>query len=722
MRKQKYFNLLILQLLLLTISTHNVYSQKEGLFTISGTVVDSATLEPLYGVYILAGKSGTQTDKNGEFALKDIPAGEVDLTTIYFSSYSKKTTRFYIQNDTVINFVLSEPTTELDEVVVTGTRTEKRLSEAPIQTMVIKSREIQKAGASSTLESLTDNIPGIVVTPNAMGNNMRIKGLNSRYILFLVDGERMVAEGAGGNINLSQIDVNNIERIEMVSGAGSALYGSNAVGAVINIITKKPAEKFEAGANIIAESNNTWQTKAEIGSKLKKLSARMSGSRSTSDGFGSDGGAFASQYEDWNSNMKLSYNLSDNRDINLTGRFFRHETFNPSTTMNTSHPLTYSVDIGVNGGFMSADKRNDLSVSLGWNKYYDYDVFERLDDLKEKQNSADYLSTRIVNTFKANDRIEIVGGVEFNHEENFALTTLGPEPTTKYVEDINLFGQTDIKPVENLDIVAGARYTYNSQFGSAFSPKLSLMYDIGGFKFRGGIGSAFRAPSIKELYYDFDHNGSFWVYGNKDLEAENGLYTSLSAEYTKNSFNSSISAYYNDIDNKITQYKTIRIEGDNSYEDRHYKNVSSSTLKGFDFNISYVLLKIVTLKGTYSYCDAVDNSTGLQLDSNVKHSGTLSTTWNGKIVRSPFSLQLSGRMNSPIKFDAVITDEEGNETTSFSESRPYSIWKLTFVKPFNLGRNSLELTMKCDNIFNFSEESFINPGRTFYMGLRYAFR
>lgn len=77
---------------------------------------------------------------------------------------------------------------------------------------------------------MEDNIPGIISEPNGMGNNLRIRGLNSRYILFLVDGERLVGEGAGGNINLDQIDVANIKRIEMINGAASVLYGSNAVG------------------------------------------------------------------------------------------------------------------------------------------------------------------------------------------------------------------------------------------------------------------------------------------------------------------------------------------------------------------------------------------------------------------------------------------------------------------------------------------------------------
>ena len=199
-----------------------------------------------------------------------------------------------------------EKNLDLDEVVVTGTRTEKRLSEVPVLTTVIKEEEIRRAGAASALETLQDNLPGVVISPNAMGNNMRIKGLNSRYILFLVDGERMVSEGAGGNINLDQIDVDNIERIEVINGAASSLYGSNAVGAVINIITKKPKSKVEAGANVIGESNNTWKYKVEVGSSLKNFTTRVSGFRNTSDGFGGDGnGPYNAKYEDMGANFNM---------------------------------------------------------------------------------------------------------------------------------------------------------------------------------------------------------------------------------------------------------------------------------------------------------------------------------------------------------------------------------------------------------------------------------
>jgi len=714
MKIKNYYFLLLLLLCAVSLNAQNKF------YNISGFVLDSLRNEPLMGVYVTTGKQGSQTDNKGYFIINNVPQGNIILKTVYYSSYNMITKSILLSNDTSVVFIMPENPHHLEEIVVTGTRTEKRLSDTPILTTVIKSKEIQKSGAISTLESLQDNIPGIVVSPNAMGNNMLIKGLNSRYILFMIDGERLVSEGASGNINLDQIDVNNIKRIEVINGAASALYGSNAVGAVINIITKEPIDKFEAGANIIEESNNTWNTKIDAGIKLKKISTRISAFRNSSDGFGEDGtGAYAARYEDYGGNVKLNYKPIERFNFNVIGRYFLHETFNVDGSMNVSHPLTHTFALGTNIGYISSDKRNNIRLSMNWDKYFDYIVLEKKNNEEHKQNTADYISSRLVNSFKANEKLEIVGGLEHNHEENYAIKTLGINPTTKALDDINAFAQADYKILNNLDMVAGARYTYNTQFNFAFTPKVSIMYEIGGFKFRTGIGTAFRAPSIKELYYDFDHQGMFWIYGNPDLKAEKGLYSSISAEYIKDNFNGSLSAYYNNIDNKITQYDVINSEGAN---EKYYKNVSSAILKGVDISLSYILFKELVIKGNYSYCNAKDNSTGLQLSSNVKHSGTISVTWNSNIAHSPFSLQIAGRMNSPKLYQEVLTNNEGDETYSLSESKTYCVWKVVFVKPFDIKKHTLELTLKCDNIFNFKDSSFINPGRQYLIGLRYAFK
>ena len=707
----------ILFILIISFISINTQAQ-DRTFSISGVVFDSITNKPLSGVFISIGNKGVQTNSKGKYIITNVPAGSVKLGTMFYNFYTQEFKNINLQKDTVVNFNITSQLS-VDEVVVTGTRTEKRLSNTPILTTVINERSMRTSASTNALESLLDNVPGIIGSQNAMGANLRIKGLNSRYVLFLVDGERMVAEGASGNINLNQVDINNIKKIEMINGAASALYGSNAVGAVINFITKEPIHKFQAGVDIVGETNNTLRTGANIGMNLKKVKVNTGGFRHSSDGFEIKDGHYAARYEDYGGNIKVNYKPIDRMNIALSGRYFSHETFNPeSGSMNTSHLMTQNMNVGTNASLNSTDERNNLNLSFNYNKYFSFDILEKKNDEKQKKDEASYISTRLLNSFSPSEKWEIVAGIEHNNERNFSTTTLGEGDNAKMIDDVNLFGQVEYELLRNFDVVAGARYTYNSQFKSAFTPKMSLMYELSNFKFRAGVGSAFRAPSIKELYYDFDHQGMFWIYGNPNLKAEKGVFSSLSTEYSKNLFNGSISAYYNDINNKITQYEVAV----NNRTEMHYKNVNSATLRGFDITLSQIFFRQLTAKVNYSYCDAKDNTTGLQLPSNVKHSGTISATWNGPIAKRPISLHVSGILNSPRQYNEIITNDAGEDILELSQSKSHSIWKISVVKPIRINKHTIELTAKIDNLFGFRADTYVNSGRMFLVGVRYSFK
>lgn len=619
-------------------------------------------------------------------------------------------------NDTIS---MCDKVWNINEVVVTGTRTEKRLSKTPVLTTLIRSDEIVKAAATSVLETLQDNIPGIVVSANAMGNNMRIKGLNSRYILVLVDGERLVSEGAGGNINLSQINVNDIEHIEMVNGAASALYGSNAVGAVINIITKKTANPLDVGANASFGSHASWFRQVSLSSKINKLRLKGNLFSNSSDGFGSDGnGAYAARYSDKGGTVWSEFEIQPSLFARFSARYYRHETFNPQSSMDVEHPLNRKITFCGSVEHVFAESRHRIRFSGNWDRFLDDRVMEKKDNRKDRQNMADNISVRLTDTYKVCSGLESVGGLEYNKERNYAIKTLGSDPVTKHIYDYNLFDQLEWKISNQWTFVGGVRYTYNSQFHSAFSPKIACMYSVGNYKFRASMGTAFRSPDIKELYYNFDHQGMFWVYGNPDLKAEKGWYNSLSAEYTKGFFNASLSAYINCIFDKITQYDKINAQG---ADGKYYKNVNSVTLKGFDVNCSWLLFNKLLLKATYSYCNARDNATGLQLDSNVMHSSTVSLTWNDRFFSNPFSLMLSSRYNSPILYQSSDLNSDNTEKVIKLQSKPYSIWKVVVRQSVTIHKHSFSITLKCDNLFNFKDTSFIDPGRQYLVGLQYLF-
>ncbi|MFW5759428.1 MAG: TonB-dependent receptor [Cyclobacteriaceae bacterium] len=710
----------VLTTLLIILSMHLLFAHEKSI-----QILDKSTGDPVQFAHVKwisledQNKTGFGvSNEQGHITVDDFNSSRL-LVSISCIGYKPLKDTVNIHSNTT--FYMEEDILNLEQVVVTGTRTPKRLADVPVQTTVIPKADIKKAGAVSPLEILQDNVPGIVSSANAMGNNLRMRGLNSRYILFLVDGERLVSEGSGGNINLDQIDFNTIERIEVVNGASSALYGSNAVGAVINIITKKPVHNFEGGITTSIQSFNTSRLQANIGSNLDKTTIGASFFRNKTDGFDIEGRAMSKPHTDYGSDVKFKLKPMERISVNLNSRLFQHEIFNFPGTMNVSHDLERKISLGGKTDFQSNNNRNDLTASINYDKFFKFDVLERKDDLLEKQNDISNISARLMNTYSSETEWELVGGAEYNFEgiSTDSSKILGSEPTVKKVRDANVFIQWQNTVFKRLEFVLGSRYTYNEQFGSAFSPKLSLMYKTGKFTFRGGTGFAFRAPSLKELYYNFNHNGSFWVYGNPDLVPENGLYNSLSAEFTKGTLNMSLSVYQNYISNKITSY---RIMSEIGQPDRYYRNISSSTLQGTDFNISWVLFRQLTLKSTYSYTDARDNNTNLQLTGNVKHSTTFALTWNHKVDESPFSLQFSGRLSSPILYEYTESAENGNDVIIKDKSNPYNIWKAAFIKPFRINEHLFELTLKCDNIFSFSDLYYTNPGRQYFAGIRYNFR
>ncbi|TKG90392.1 TonB-dependent receptor [Puteibacter caeruleilacunae] len=706
-----------LQLLLLMMSITSVFAQKHII------LLEEGSEKPVSDAYVqwqsLHGAREPEFTVSDEQGGIDITSNEDRLVLVVSRiGYVSVTDTFDMKK--VESIDLKRDVHNIDQVVVTGTRTVKRLADVPVKTTVISASQIRKSGAVSVLETLEDYMPGVVTESNAMGNNMRIKGLNSRHILFLVDGERLVAEGAGGNINFDQINVNSIERIEIVDGAASALYGSNAIGGVINIITKKPMHYFDLGVNTSYQSHNTIKLQTDVGVNREKVLLRAGVFRNSSDGFDLDNGPYAARYTDFGGDVTLGYKFSKRIRTNFVGRYFQHERFNRAISMDVKHDLNRKLTLGANGNVESRDRTNDLKISVNFDKFYSYDVMEKKNDDLEEGFNASYLSSRLVDRFSNDDQWELVGGLEYNYEQitTKESKTLGEIPTKKSVNDVNVFGQFQYTFFRKVDVVAGARYTYNSQFNSAFSPSLSMMYRSGCFKVRGGLGRSFRAPSIKELYYKFDHQGSFWIFGNPDLNAEHGVYSSLSIEFSNDKFNVSLGGYHNQIDDKITGYVVIEDGKDN----RYYKNVSSATLKGIDLNVSCHIIKPIVLKGSYSYCDAQDDLTGLQLESNVKHSGTVALNWSGDILQSPLSVQFTGRMNSPRLYQSLYIDDEGNEALSLNESDSYSIWKVTLVKPLRIKKHQMELTFKCDNIFEFKEQDFINPGRQYLLGVRYRFQ
>lgn len=612
---------------------------------------------------------------------------------------------------------------EIEEVVVTGTRSEKRLSESPILTTLIRSSDIVKAGNTTMNQVLEDNIPGLLVyDAGAMGTDMYIKGLTTQYILILVDGERLASNGRSGNVNLDQIDVTTVQRVEYINGAASSLYGSNAMGGVINIITKNPTQKISTGAEYAYENTGNNKVRANVSSKLDKFAVSANGSYAEQDYYVPDEGSVLSEYDEASADLKIQYNPKDRMKITGTGRYYQIETFNAPGSASVSHSLERSFTAGGLIDYTSSDYKNNITASISYNGSYQYDVLsEEYDNFVQPNDLNGYFSSRVIDSYTFNKKLDVMGGVEFNREGSSSVDKLesGDDDSTianKSLIDASLLAQADWDIYDNFTAIIGARFTYNEMFGSSFDPKLSLLYKLNKFSFRGGIGTAYKAPTLRELYYDFEHTGGgsavFYISGNPDLKAEKGFFSSLSTEYTTKDFNVSGSLYYNNIRNKINMVTDYGSDYSGNMDNQVYENVGQAIIYGFDMNLRYTLLQQIVLNANYTLNFSEDAETGLQIAGTSRHYCTLSTTWNGKIKNEPFSIQASGRLSSP-RFS--YSDGELVSTEN------YSIWKAVLVKPITINEHVITVTFKVDNIFNFTHDYYTTVGRQFMFGLRYNF-
>ena len=217
---------------------------------ISGTVTGDRR-EPLTGATILVKEIaglGAVTDTEGRYELRLPDKKEYTLTATYIGYFDAKQT-LAADHGGVLDFQLNENPTLLEQVVVTGTRTPKLLKDVPIVTRVITESDIRRTDATNIGDLLQTELPGIEFSYSMnQQTSLNMAGFGGNSVLFLVDGERLAGETLD-NVDYSRLNMDNVQRIEIVKGAASSLYGSNAVGGVVNIISRESQEPWSVNVN-----------------------------------------------------------------------------------------------------------------------------------------------------------------------------------------------------------------------------------------------------------------------------------------------------------------------------------------------------------------------------------------------------------------------------------------------------------------------------------------
>ena len=701
---------------------------------LKGVVIQKENQQPMPGasVYFSGTTIGTATNNKGEYKIKNLKPGDYDLV-VSFSGYSRQKQKITIKEGiNVLNFAMVESKSQLGEIVVTGTGTAHHFKTAPVQTELISKKVIASSGASDFNELMMSVSPSFDFNPGTMGSFMTINGLGNDFILVLVDGKRMYGD-VGGNTDLNRINPDDVERIEVLKGASSLLYGSDAIAGVVNIITKKSKQKVNVSNTSRIREHRTFQQSNAVDLNLGKFSWNGNFNHKRSDGwklspFEIDDEELVeteamaqNKYKDKTFSHSLTFRATDKLEIYAGNSYYEKDMYRPQSVGKYGYHFTdRTFEVGAK---LLLNKKDYLSVDYNYDqfKYYykynqeykDYMPGDKSINNDQKMNN---LRFKYVKVFSENNKLTI--GEDYLEEKMVSKDRLVDGKAETHT--ISLYVQDEMTFFNKLDIVAGARIVKHKEFGSAFTPKVSLLYKLDHFNFRGTYGYGFKAPSVKELYYAYEKRGNLYL-GNEDLDPQKSQYSSLGVEFHSDFLSASITGYINNVDDLIA-YKTIDLEpGDTENKikrrRKHY-NVEESKSQGIDFLLNAKLGAGFTLGGGYSYVDAKDETTNEKLDGVAENYGNVRLTYDRSWKSYSFNAIILGRIQDEKSYD--------NETNN---AKGYDIWKLSTNHKFlNLGSFILEAQLGVDNIFDYVDDSpygshygTINPGRTFFAGITINF-
>ena len=707
-----------------------------GQITLKGRVIDAKSGKALIGANVrLIGTSiGIATNNKGEFILEKVPEGAYTLRASY-SGYEVSSMNINSSKSDIL-FKLKSSLINLDQVVVSGTGTHRRLKDSPVPVEVMTASDIKKGGISTIEDALVMLNPSFSFRPTAMGTNMTLNGMKGDYILILVNGKKMTGD-ISGYVDLSRIDMGRVKRIEILKGAASSLYGSDAIAGVINIITDQPHDALNimsttrfGGKGSFIENINTdinvgkftsstsYQRRQSDGWQLSKITEdSVPTRRKVSDKFHSD-----------IVNQRFAFDPSKNLNIYVEGSYFTKEIERPvnkdaKDLSGFDYDMSYeNYTIGLGGKYLFGNSAY-ISLDVNANNYEYYKVYTR--DIISKSDTTThageeiltkrqrYLSTNLKGVFKIGKYNKISIGSEYVKDYLKNPTDL---TESKNVYTLALYAQDEIRILKKLQLVPGFRYIYHETFKNKFTPKIAAMYSLGEFNFRLSYAAGFKAPLLTDLYYykEATKKGKQTItIGNPDLKPEKSNYYSFNTEYTSKYCNISVNGYINDLRDVIaTKDLTTDEDKANGINSRTtYENLNKARTQGVDISVNSYLGAGFSLGGGYSYVDARDRKTKIRLEESTRHSGTIRANYIHEWNNYRLNVNLNGRLQGK-KF--VKSTEK--------DAPKYQIWNLTTNHSFSpVGMFLFEINAGIENLFDYSQNlpygsnlGTLSPGRTFF--------
>ncbi len=521
---------------------------------------------------------------------------------------------------------------ELEEVIVTATRTIRQLSSLPLPAQIVTKKEI-RAINSLRLNDILNEQTGLIVVRDH-GEGIQMQGMDSDYTLILIDGVPLVGRTAG-TLDLSRVTVSNIKQIEIVKGASSSLYGSEALAGVINIITENPKRGFNAGVGIRSGTFNTIDISTNINYKKNKFGISAFANRYSSDGYDLHKEIFGNTvdpYQNYTFNTKIVYDFSKNTTLLLSGRYY---------TENQDYIPTEELKGESNVNEWNAQVKLDHKHNEKWSSYLDFyttrykaNRFLNNSNDGSRYSESDYnqlmIRPEMRVTYNPSKKHSFIGGIGLTHETlDRTFFSNRPEFNAPYV-----YLQYDTSPTEKLNIILGARFDNHSEYESQFSPKAALRYELNDkIALKGSVGYGYKAPDFRQLYLDFTNpTAGYTVIGynrvktilhelenegqiinilvplsefEDTLKPENSLSFNVGLQLKPiSSVNIEVNLFRNNIKDLIdTRIIARKTNGQNIFS---YHNISEVYTQGLEFNTKWKPINQLIISGGYQLLFAKD--------------------------------------------------------------------------------------------------------------------
>ena len=654
-------------------------------------------------------------------------------------------------------------TYNLNPVVVTGSGHHQRLKSTSTPVRVLSSQEISEQGITTFDGAITRMMPQASMAPSSMGTFLRLNGLGNKYILILINGQKLNGD-ISNNVDLNRINMSRVKRIEILDGAASSLYGSDAIAGVINIITDQPTQNLlsvssdtrVSGHGVLTESVGLDIYKKGFGSYTTYTHDKADSYRNNDLEYkkGSDTetqNTIAPLYTGYRSDIigqKFTYAPNQHLALNAGADYSYKITDRPNTrediTGGTDYEMRYKGFRWNVGGIYKFTPKNSLQADFVVDRFRygkEYDVATKSNEIGDYVQSKKQrmMEGQVKSILGLTSNSTTIFGADWR--KDYLTATSGNIDQNVY--SLAVYAQHEMNFLKDFTATLGLRLTHHETFDQHLTPKATLMYAPGNFRFRATYSAGFRAPGLDELYYHYFsvNRGKAQIsFGNQNLKPEKSNYFSLNAEYRTQMIAFSVTGYLNRINDMVIKQnidvddntrKMLMEEFPEMTQDQAdkmvsyalYQNSDKGDVKGVQVNLSANVMQGLNLSANYVYTYARTKSGDewTVLERSIRHAATIAANYHHAWGKYGLTINLNGRLQSKTYY-----------TGSYENAPGFGLWNLNTTHSFDVAKWAyLEPSIGVDNLFDKVDRridsstrkyALYTPSRMLVVGLKVKFK